>query len=189
MVAIRPDEEKVAFVTEMADASTGATLFLNKEVIVVVGLGEVGDSDDRRSTDAPNAGWTITPLKHTASGSMLRAEMAILVETAFLVEITALGETMLKEATRKRATNAGSEAMSDPIVFTTNKRWKRETEFAKSQLQSRQLEIKISSDYPVMLPTPPPPIHLGLLIPWPLTICGTIQRIQVIQETTQTYAY
>jgi len=63
---------------------------------------------------------------------------------------------MLEEATRKHATIAGSQAISDPIVFTTNEGRKHETEFAKAQLQSPPLEIEISSDYPVMLSPPPP---------------------------------
>jgi hypothetical protein len=118
---------------------------LNAEVIVVVGVVEMGDLDDKRRTDAPTARWTITPPKHAASGNALRAE------TAIPVEMTALEETMLEEVTRKRATIAGSQAISDPIVFTTNERRKHETEFAKAQLQSPPLEIEISSDYPVML--------------------------------------
>ena len=98
-----------------------------------------------------------------ASGNALRAETAILAEkaivaeTAIPVEMTALEETMLEEATRQCATIAGSQAISDPIVFTTNERRKYETEFTKAQLQSALLEIEISSDYPVMLSLPPPP--------------------------------
>jgi hypothetical protein len=105
--------------------------------------------------------------------------MAILAETAIPVEMTALEETMLEEVTRKRATIAGSQAISDPIVFTTNERRKHETEFAKAQRQSPPLEIEIFSDYPVMLspPGPPPPIQLGSLIPGPLTICATIAAL------------
>jgi len=86
--------------------------------------------------------------------------MAILAETAIPVEMTALEETILEEVTRKRATIAGSQAISDLIVFTTNERRKHETEFAKAQLQSPPPEIEISSDYPVML-SPPPPKRLG----------------------------
>jgi len=91
---------------------------------VGVGVAEVGDLDDKRWTDAPTARWTITPPKHVASGNMLRAEtailaeMAILAQTAIRVEMTALKETMLEEATRKRATIAGSQAISDQDVFT-----------------------------------------------------------------------
>jgi len=151
---------------------------LNADVIMGVGVGagevEVGDLDDKRRTDAPTARWTITPPKHAASGSALRAEMAILAETAIPVEMTALKETMLEELTRQCATIAGSQAISDPIVFTTNERRKHETEFAKAQLQSPPLENEISSDYPVMLSPPPPPIQLGTLIPGPPTICATI---------------
>jgi len=144
-------------------------------VVVGVGVGvvEVGDLDDKRRTDAPTARWTITPPKHAASGNALRAETAILAETAIPVEMTAL-ETMLEEATRQCATIAGSQAISDPIVFTTNEQRKHETKFVKAQLQSPPLEIEISSDYPVMLSPPPPPIQLGSLIPGPLTICATI---------------
>jgi len=151
---------------------------------VGVGVAEVGDLDDKRRTDAPTARWTITPPKHAASGNALRAEtailaaeMAILAETAIPVEMTTLEETMLEEVTRKRATIAGSQATSDPIVSTTNERRKHETEFAKAQLQSPPLEIEISSDYPVMLSPPPPPIQLGSLIPGPLTICATIAAL------------
>jgi cobalamin biosynthesis protein CbiD len=73
-----------------------------------------------------------------ASGNVLRvemeilAEMAILVETAVLVETTALEETMLEEAMRKHVTIVGSQAISDPIVLTTNERWKHITDFANS---------------------------------------------------------
>jgi hypothetical protein len=81
---------------------------LNAEVIVVVGVVEVGDLDDKRRTDAPTARWTITPPKHAASGNALRADMAFVADTAIPVEMTALEETMLEEATRKRATIAGS---------------------------------------------------------------------------------
>ena len=132
---------------------------LNAEVIVVVGVGvlEVGDLDDKRHIDAPTVRWTITRPKHAASGNALRAETAIPAETTIPVEMTAL-----EEATRKRATIAGSQAISDPIVFTTNERRKHETEFAKAQLQSPLLEMEISSDHPVMLsPPPPPPYNLG----------------------------
>jgi len=145
---------------------------------VGVGVAEVGDLDDKRRTDAPTARWTITPPKHAASGSALGAEtailaeMAILAETAIPVEMTAR-ETMLEEATRQCATITGSQAISDPIVFTTNEQRKHETKFEKAQLQSPPLEIEISFDYPVML-SPPPPIQLGSLIPGPLTTCATI---------------
>jgi hypothetical protein len=144
-------------------------------VVVGVGAGvvELGDLDNKRRADAPTARWTITPPKHTPSGSALTAEMAILAETAIPVEMTALEETMLEEATRRCATIAGSQAISDPIVFTTNEQRKHETKFKKAQLQSPPLEIEISFDYPVML-SPPPPIHRGSLIPEPLTICATI---------------
>jgi len=138
---------------------------------VGVGLPEVGDLDDKRRTDAPTARWTITPPKHAARGNVLRAETAILAETAIPVEITAL-ETMLEEATRQCATIAGSQAISDPIVFTTNEQRKHETKFEMAQLQSPPLEIEISFDYPVML-SPPPPLQLGSLIPGPRTICAT----------------
>ena len=146
---------------------------------MVVGVVEVGDLDDKRRTDAPTARWTITPPKHAASGSALRAGMAILAETAIPVEMTALDQTMLEEATRNRATIAGSQAISYPIVFTTHERRKYEPEFAKAQLHSPPLEIEISSDYPVMLspPPPPPPILHGSLIPGPLTICATITAL------------
>jgi hypothetical protein len=152
---------------------------LNAEDIVVVGAGvvEVGDLDDKRRTDAPTARWTITPPKHAASGSALRVEMACLGESAIAVKMTALEETMLDEATRQCATIAGSQAISDPIVFTTNKQRKHETKFAKAQLQSPPLEIEISSHYPAMLSPPPPPIQLGSLIPGPLTICATIAAL------------
>jgi len=149
-------------------------------VVVGVGVVEVGDLDHKRRIDASTAGWTITPPKHPASGNALRAEtailaeMAILAETAIQVEMTAL-ETMLGEATRQCATIAGSQAISDLIVFTTNEQRKHETKFAKAQLQSPPLEIEISCDYPVMLsPPPPPPIQLGSLLLGPLTICATI---------------
>jgi hypothetical protein len=46
--------------------------------------------------------------------------VAILAETAIVVEMTSLEETMLQEATRQGATIEGSQAISDPIVFTTN---------------------------------------------------------------------
>jgi len=141
---------------------------------VGAGVVEVGDLDDKRRTDAPTARWTITPPKHAASGSALRAEMAILEETAILVEMTALEETMLEEVTRKHAIIAGSQAISDAIVFTTNERRKHETEFPKAQLQSPPLEIEISSDYPLMLSPPPPLIQLGSSTPGPLTTCATI---------------
>jgi len=94
-------------------------------VVVGVGVVEVGDLDDKRRTDAPTTRWTITPPKHAARGNALRAEsailaeMAILAETAIPVEMTAL-ETMLEEVMRQCATIAGSQAISDPIVFTTN---------------------------------------------------------------------
>jgi len=85
---------------------------------------------------------------------------------------------MLEKATRKRANMAGSEAMSDPIVFTANKRRNHPTQFVKAQLQSPPLEIRISCDYPVMLSPPPPlPIQLGSLILGPLTICATIAAL------------
>jgi hypothetical protein len=77
--------------------------------------------------------------------------MAILVETAIPVEMTAREEKILEEVTRQCATIAGSQAVLDPIVFTINERRTHETEFTKALLQSPPLEIKISSDYPVML--------------------------------------
>jgi len=135
---------------------------------VVVGVVEVRDLDNKRRTDAPTARWTITPPKHVASGSALTAE------TAIAAEITALAETMLEEMMRKCATTVGSQAISDPIAFTTNERRKHETEFAKALIQSPPLEIEISSDYPVMLLPPPPPKRLRSSIPGPLTICATI---------------
>ena len=134
---------------------------------VGVGVAEVGDLDDKRHTDAPTPRWTITPPKHAASRNALRPE------TAIPVEMTALEETMLEEVTKKCATIAGSQAISDPIVFTTNERRKHETEFAKAQPQSPPLEIAMSFDYPVMH-SPPLPIELWSLIPGPLTICATI---------------
>jgi len=143
-------------------------------MVVGVGVVEVGDLEDKRRTNEPIARWTITPPKHAARGSALRAEMAILAEMAIPVEMTALKETMLEEATRQCATIAGSQAILDRIVFTTNERRKHETEFAKALLQSPPLEIEISSDYPVMLSAPPPTIQLGSLIPGHLTICATI---------------
>jgi len=105
--------------------------------------------------------------------------MAILAKTAILVEMTALEETMREEVMRKRATFAGSQAISDRIALTTNEPKKHETEFAKAQRQSPPLEIKISSGYPVMLSPPPasPSIRLGLLNPGPLTICATIAAL------------
>jgi len=147
-------------------------------VVVGVGVVEMGDLDDKRRTDAPTARWTITLPKHAASGNALRAEtsilaeMAILAETAIPVEMAAL-DTMLEEATRQCATIAGSQAISDPILFTTNEQRKHETKFEKAQLQLPPLEIEISIDYPVML-SPPARIQLGSLIPGPLTICATI---------------
>jgi hypothetical protein len=156
-------------------------IILNAEVIAVVGVVAVGDLDDTRRTDAPTARLTITPPKHAASGNALRveaailpAEMTILVDTAFVVEMTALEETMMEEGTRKRATIAGSQAIADPIVFTTNDQRNHEAEFAKAQLQSPPLEIEISFDNPVMH-SPPPPIQLGSSTPGPLTICATIE--------------
>lgn len=47
--------------------------------------------------------------------------MAILEESAILVEMKALEETMLEEVTRQCATIEGSQATSDPIVLTTIK--------------------------------------------------------------------
>jgi hypothetical protein len=96
-------------------------------------MGVVGDLDDKRSTGAPTARWTITTLKHAACGSGLRAG-----KTAVLEE-TIQGETM-----RKLATIAGSRATSDQIAFTANKRRKHETEFAKAQHQSPLPEIALS---------------------------------------------
>ena len=115
---------------------------------------------------------------HAASRNVLRVEMAILAETAILAEMAAPEETMLKEVTRKRATIAKSRAISYAIVFTTNMRRKHEKECATAPLQSPPLEIEISCDYPVMLSPPlDPPIQLGSLIPWPLTICATIAAL------------
>jgi len=149
---------------------------------MVVGMGpvEVGDLDDKRCTNVPTAGWTISPPKHAASGNALSTEMAI------LVEMTALEETMLEEVTRKRATTEGSQAISDPIVLTTNERRKHQTEYAKAQLQSPPLEIEISSDYLFMLSLPPPPpIQPGSLILGPLTIWG---RIAALSSHSRNYA-
>ena len=140
-------------------------------MVVGIGVVEVGDLDDNRRTDAPTARSMISPPKHAARGNALRAETAILAETAIPVEMTAL-ETMLEEAMRQCATIPGSQAISDPIVFTTNEQRKHETKFEKAQLQSPPLEIEISFDYQVML-SPPRPIQLGSLIPGPLTICAT----------------
>jgi hypothetical protein len=81
---------------------------------VGAGVLEVGDVDHKRCTDAPTARWTQTPPKHAASGRTL------LVETAIPVEMTALEATLLKEAMGQHATIAGSQAISDPIVFTGN---------------------------------------------------------------------
>ena len=137
---------------------------------MVMGVVEMGDLDDKRRTDAPTARWTITPPKHAPSRNALRAE------TAILVEMTALEETMLEGVTRKRAIIAGSQAISDPILSTRNERRKHQTEVAKAQLQSPPLEVEIYFDYPVML-SPPPPIQLGSLIPAPLTIFATIAAL------------
>ena len=57
------------------------------------------------------------------------------METAIPVEMTELEETMLQEATRKYATIAGSQAISDPTAFTTNEGRKHKTDFPKAQLQ------------------------------------------------------
>jgi hypothetical protein len=76
--------------------------------------------------------------------------MAILAQTANLVEMTAL-ETALEETTRQYATIAGSQAISDHIVITTNEQRKQETKFEKRELLSPPLEIEISFDNPVML--------------------------------------
>jgi hypothetical protein len=47
--------------------------------------------------------------------------MATPVETAILVEMTALDKTVLEEATRKCVSIAVSQAISDTIVVTTHK--------------------------------------------------------------------
>jgi hypothetical protein len=150
----------------------------NAEVTMGMGVGveEMGDLDGKRCTDEPTAWWTITPPKHAVSRNTLRAQKAIPAEMAIPVEMTLLGETMLEEGTRKHTTIAGSLAISDQIVFTTNEQRTHQTEFAKALLQSPLLEIKISFDYPIMcsVPPPPPPIQLGSWILGPLTICATI---------------
>jgi hypothetical protein len=133
---------------------------------------EVGDLDDKRHTDAPTARWRITPPKHAASGNALRAE------TAIMLEMRALGETMVEKVTTKCATTVGSQAISDPIVLITNERRTHEAEFTNTQLQLPPLEIEISSHNPMILsPAPPPPLELGSLIPGPLTICATIAAL------------
>jgi len=76
---------------------------------------------------------------------------------------------MLEEAMRLCASIAGSQAISDPNVFTTNNQSKHETKFEKAPFQSPLLEIEISFEYPVMLP-PPQPIYLRSFILGPLTI-------------------
>jgi len=88
MDAIRLDEEKAALVTEIGEASTGDALYFQR-VYRGRGRGGSGRLDHKRRTGAPTAKWTITPPKHAASGSGLRAE------TAIPVEMTALEETML----------------------------------------------------------------------------------------------
>jgi hypothetical protein len=71
-----------------------------------------------------------------ARGNTLRAErailadMAILPETTLLEELTAPQGTMPEEVMGQRATIAGSQAISDPIVFSRNERCKRRTAFA-----------------------------------------------------------
>jgi hypothetical protein len=93
---------------------------------VGVGVAQVGDLDDKRCTDEPTAKWTITLPKHVARGNAVRAETAILAKLIILaeatlpVEMTALEETLLEKMTRKRATIEGSQALSDPSVFTIN---------------------------------------------------------------------
>jgi len=139
---------------------------------VGMGVVEVRDLDNKRITDAPTARWTIRSPKHAPRGNELRAEMAI------LVVMTALEETMLEEVTRMRATIAGSQAILNMIVFSTKVRRKHDTEFAQAQGQLPALEIKISSDYLVMLSLPrPPPIQLWSLIPGPFTICAIITTL------------
>jgi hypothetical protein len=76
--------------------------------------------------------------------------MAILTETASLMEMTALEETMLEEVTSKHAVIAESPAITNPIEFTTNERRKHEPGFAKAQFKLQPLEIEISFQYPVI---------------------------------------
>ena len=73
-----------------------------------MGVGVVGDLEDRRSTGVHTARWTTIPPKHAASGSGLGAEKM----------------TIPEETTRERATNAGSRATSEPTAFTSYKRAK-----------------------------------------------------------------
>jgi hypothetical protein len=136
----------------------------------------VGDLDPKRCTAAPTARWTITPSRHAACGNVLRPEMVILAEIAIPVEMTPVVETILKEATRKCATNDRMPGISDPIVLPTNDRRKPETVFAKEQLQVPPLEIEISCNYPVKFPLTATamPIQLGSLIPGALTIYATM---------------
>lgn len=43
-------------------------LYVEGIVGVGMGMAEVGDLEDKRRTNAPTATWSITPLKHVASG-------------------------------------------------------------------------------------------------------------------------
>jgi len=80
---------------------------------VTVGVVEMGDLDDKRSTGAPTARWTI---------SMRQTEACRVLE-----------ETIPVETKSERATIAGSRATLEPTAFTTNEQRKHQTEFAKAQ--------------------------------------------------------
>ena len=174
MDAIRLDKEKVSFVTEIAEASAGAALYSQRGGYCGCGCGGSGRFGRRKTYRLTYCKMDLQTTETCGKQKRAQSGNGNSVRTAIPVEMTALEETMLEEATRKRATMAGSQAISDPIVFTTNERRKHETQFEKAQLQSTRLEIEIPSDYPVMLSPPPPPIQLGSLIPWPLTMCATI---------------
>jgi hypothetical protein len=103
------------------------------------------------------------------------AEMVILSDMVIPVEMTApKEETILEEAIRKHPTIVGSEAISEMFVFTTNERRKQETVVPKDQRRMLPLEIKIPSDYAIMLSPPSAPIQFGSSTSGPLTIGGTI---------------
>jgi len=160
MDAIRLDEEKAALVTEIADASTGAALYSQREAYRGRGRGgsgRFGRQKTHRCTYCKMDNHTTE-----ACGKRKRAHS---------------GNGNPGGNDSSGGDNAGrndQKACYHCPIFTTNERRKHETEFAKAQLQSPPLEIEISSDYPAMLSPPPPPNRVGSSIPGPLTICATI---------------
>jgi len=136
-----------------------------------VGVGVVGDLDDRKSTGA-----------HRQDGQPYHRSMR---------QAEAGSERRKRQFRRKRQESVLPMRAPGPYQsrlhsLVTNELRKHETEFTKAQHPSLLLEIELSSDYPAMLlaPPPPPPKRHGLSTPEPLTICATIVTLSSLSRNS-----